>query len=96
MRRAASRRDRVAARLAAAGADAIYSSDLCRALESAEIIAQRLGLQVHACRALRERSYGAWEGLTRQEVEERFPESWAQWRRRPTRIVPKGASRWPR
>jgi broad specificity phosphatase PhoE len=70
---------RVAERLAAMGADAVQSSDLARARESAEIIAGPLGLGVELCPDLRERSYGAWEGLTREEVEHAFPESWRQW-----------------
>ena len=72
------------------GADALYSSDLGRALESAEIIGRRLGLPVETCRALRERSYGAWEGLTRQEVEARFAQSWREWLASPQTHRPEG------
>jgi alpha-ribazole phosphatase/probable phosphoglycerate mutase len=75
--------EQVARRLAAAGADALYVSDLQRAHGSAEIIGRRLGLEVHASAALRELSYGAWQGLTRQEIEARFPESWRQWLAQP-------------
>jgi 2,3-bisphosphoglycerate-dependent phosphoglycerate mutase len=51
---------------------AIYSSDLQRARETAEIVAAAKKLRVHADRGLRERSFGSWEGLTRQEIAERF------------------------
>ena len=78
---------RVAERLAA---DVLYSSDLQRARASAEIIAQPLGLPVRACPALRERCYGRWEGLTPEEVEERFPDSWAEWRAQPDTHRPQG------
>ena len=53
---------------------AIYSSDLRRARETAEIVAAAKGLRVHTDRGLRERSFGSWEGLTRDEIAERFPD----------------------
>jgi broad specificity phosphatase PhoE len=47
---------------------AIYSSDLRRALETAEPLAARLRLPVHATPALRERNFGAHEGRIAAEV----------------------------
>ena len=52
---------------------ALYSSDLRRALYCAEIIAAEVGLSVIATPELRERSVGEWEGLNEDEVIERFP-----------------------
>jgi probable phosphoglycerate mutase len=46
---------------------AIYSSDLTRALETAEIVGERLGLPVMLDRDLREKDWGNWEGLTAVE-----------------------------
>jgi broad specificity phosphatase PhoE len=46
---------------------AIYSSDLTRARETAEIVAGRLGLPVVLDRDLREKDWGNWEGLTAVE-----------------------------
>lgn len=57
--------------------DAVYSSDLRRAVQTAEIIAQEKNLPVVKLKALRERSMGEWEGLTREEVAARFPD-WPQ------------------
>ena len=51
---------------------AVYASDLSRACETAEIVAASLGLEVRIEPALRERSFGAWEGLTREEIDARF------------------------
>ena len=62
--------------------DRIYSSDLARARETAEILSARLGVPVVLDGRLRERSFGAWEGLTMDEIEERFAADLARWRAR--------------
>lgn len=46
---------------------AIYSSDLVRARETAEIVAGRLGMPVNLDPDLREKDWGTWEGLTAVE-----------------------------
>lgn len=69
----------LAARLAGDGIGAVYSSDLARATETAQTIADRLGLDVVEDPALREIDVGSWSGLTRGEVEQRFPEGYARW-----------------
>lgn len=53
--------------------DAVYSSDLSRAHETAEIVAAPHGVPVIADPGLREIDVGSWSGLTRPELEERFP-----------------------
>jgi broad specificity phosphatase PhoE len=57
----------LAERLADDGVDAVYASDLARARETAEILADRLGLPVVTDPDLRERNWGNWEGLTGSE-----------------------------
>lgn len=53
---------------------AVWTSDLARARRTGEIIAKRLGLGgVRAEPRLRERDVGAWSGLTRDEIEQRWP-----------------------
>jgi broad specificity phosphatase PhoE len=54
---------------------AVYSSPLRRASETAAIVADRLGLDVRSLEALREIHVGDWQGLTVDEVKERYPES---------------------
>src|SRR4051812_14816487 len=59
--------------LAAERIDAVYSSDLARARETAEIVAAPHGARVAVDPALREIDVGSWSGLTLTEIEERFP-----------------------
>ena len=54
--------------------DAVYSSDLSRAHETAEILAAPHGVPVVADPGLREIDVGSWSGLTRAELAERFPD----------------------
>ncbi len=59
---------------------AVYASDLIRSVKGAEIISRKLGLGFTSVRELRERSVGAWEGLTAEEIEQRYPAEYALWR----------------
>ncbi len=70
---------RVALALAPCGISQIYSSDLSRAVATAQPLAAALGLAVVEQQAWRERSYGIFEGLTREEIESRHPVERAQW-----------------
>jgi broad specificity phosphatase PhoE len=65
--------------VAAENVDAIYSSPLIRALETARIVAARTGLEVTELDDLREVDTGSWSGLSRAEVQERFPEGFERW-----------------
>ncbi len=60
--------------------DVIYSSDLARASETAEIVARRLGLDVNLDPRLRERGFGSWEGLTTLEIQDRFADEHRRWK----------------
>ncbi|MGH3034812.1 MAG: histidine phosphatase family protein [Gaiellaceae bacterium] len=59
--------------------DAVYASPLLRALATAEIVAARKGMEVTPLAALREVDVGSWAGLSRAEVELRFPEGFRSW-----------------
>jgi broad specificity phosphatase PhoE len=56
--------------------DAVYSSDLRRAADTAAAVSN----EVIELPALREVDVGSWSGLTRAEAEERFPDGVARWR----------------
>lgn len=58
---------------------AIVSSDLSRALATAQELGARTGVEVITDRRLRERSFGAWEGLTHAEMADGWPEPFAAW-----------------
>jgi broad specificity phosphatase PhoE len=70
----------LAARLAHIDLDAVYSSDLRRARDTAAVVAENQGLEVRELPELREVDVGSWSGLTRAEAEERFPEGFARWK----------------
>ncbi|MER5664433.1 bifunctional RNase H/acid phosphatase [Streptomyces mirabilis] len=72
--------ERVAAALAARGTvQAIVASPLTRTRQTAAAVAARLGLDVAIEDGLRETDFGAWEGLTFAEVQERYPEDLKTW-----------------
>ncbi len=82
--------ERLAMRLADDNISAVYASPLSRAMETARILAGPHGLEVISCDGLREISHGRWEGLTRQEVEARFPGEYALWESDPFTFAPEG------
>ncbi len=67
---------------------AIYTSPLSRTRETAEILARRSGLPITARDGLREIGHGHWEGMTRAEVEDRFPGEYATWEADPFTFAP--------
>ncbi|KOU31119.1 ribonuclease [Streptomyces sp. WM6373] len=70
----------VAEALAARGTvQTVISSPLLRCRETAQAVADRLGLDVTVEQGLREVDFGAWEGLTFAEVRERFPDDLQAW-----------------
>ncbi|OAN42804.1 phosphoglycerate kinase [Chloroflexus islandicus] len=78
---------RAAFRLARSGAVAIYSSDLPRAWETAEIIGEHLSLRPIAMPDWREIDVGLWEGLTPDELYQRFPDHMREYDRDPAGTV---------
>lgn len=69
----------LAERLASEPTAALYTSPLRRAYETALVIARRLELEANVSDALKEVDVGSWSGLTRTEVEARFPEGFRRW-----------------
>jgi probable phosphoglycerate mutase len=80
----------MAAALAGEGIDAICSSDLARAFDTAGFLAEQTGAVLTTDRALRERGFGHFEGLTYAEIDLRFPPEAERWRRREPDFAPAG------
>ena len=70
--------------------DALYASDLRRALETARIVGEPLGLEPRSDPRLRELDVGAWGGLTREEIAARWPEALGRFDRREPDARPVG------
>jgi broad specificity phosphatase PhoE len=82
---------RLAVRLAEEDVAGVYASDMARTLETARFLAApHKGLEVQPRPALREISHGHWEQMTRQEVEDRYPEEAFEWERDPYTFAPSG------
>jgi broad specificity phosphatase PhoE len=81
---------RLAKRLQADEIAAVYCSPLSRTVETAAILSQPHGLEPVRRDGLREISHGHWEGLTRQEVEKRFPAEYEAWESDPFTFAPVG------
>jgi probable phosphoglycerate mutase len=62
--------------------DAIFSSDMRRAQQTAQPIAASRGMEIQIEPALRERCYGVFEGLRHAEIGERYPDAYAAMRAR--------------
>ena len=77
--------------LSALQIDAIYSSPLKRALKTAEMIASHHKLDVEIAPGLIDFDYGKWQGLSHQEVKDKYKELYAEWRQNPHRVkMPSG------
>lgn len=74
----------------AAGArfDACYSSDLDRARQTAEPLAQALGQPVHLMPQLRERNYGVFQGHDKTQISTVFPDAYRIWQTRDPDFAP--------
>lgn len=63
--------------------DYIYSSDLGRAYQTAEIIGNKLNIEIEKTEALREMNFGTWEGRVIKDIMEEDPDLYRRWRNEP-------------
>jgi broad specificity phosphatase PhoE len=70
------------------GLYAVYCSDLSRAIKSAEIIAGPHGLKPIILPELRERNFGIWEGMSFDEIKEKWPDAFNSWASNPLKFSP--------
>lgn len=72
---------------------AVYSSNLKRAIQTANAISEYHGLEVTVCSEFRELDHGNLEGLTFREVRSNYPEFIREWREQPAHLpIPGGES----
>ena len=69
---------------------AVYCSDLQRAIKSAELIAKPHSLNPIIVPSLRERNFGIWEGMSFDEIREKYPLEFDAWAENPLRFSPMG------
>ncbi|MGH3319821.1 MAG: bifunctional RNase H/acid phosphatase [Streptosporangiaceae bacterium] len=79
-------------RLGGRAFDAVVSSPLRRAYDTAHVVAAALAMPVEVDEGLRETDFGAWEGFTFAEVRERWPDELAAWLADPGVAPPGGES----
>ncbi len=72
--------------------DRVIASPMVRTQETAGVVAERLGLVVETDPTFREADFGAWQGLTAEEVEERWPGRLEPWHTLGTVRPPGGES----
>lgn len=70
----------------------LIASPMVRTQETAAVLARRLGLPVHTDAAFQEADFGAWQGLTAEQVEERWPGQLEPWHTVGTLRPPGGES----
>jgi glucosyl-3-phosphoglycerate phosphatase len=73
--------------------DLLVSSDLRRAVDTADIVGAATGLPVKLDPRLRETHLGEWQGLSVEEIEQDWPDAIATWRSDPGWAPPGGESR---
>jgi glucosyl-3-phosphoglycerate phosphatase len=79
--------------LASLAPDRLVSSDLRRAVDTAEVVGAACGLPVKFDPRLRETHLGLWQGHTVAEIERDYPGAIAAWRSDPAWAPPEGESR---
>lgn len=77
-------------RLQGEGLQALYASDLKRSVNGARILGRAMHLEPTILPGLREKCFGAWQGLSEEEIQRRFPSEWKEWITNPADAKPTG------
>ena len=73
----------VAAELKKYKIDAIYSSPIQRAVQTAQIISQAIDVKMYIDDSFREMELGLWEGMSEADIPEQYPDEWRIWNTSP-------------
>jgi len=76
--------------------EAVYSSPMRRAMQTARPLAERKGLEIIESDEILDADFGAWQGLTVPQVQERFPELFELWEKSPHKVTFPGGERFGR
>jgi probable phosphoglycerate mutase len=69
------------------GIDALFSSPVRRAVQTAEIIGSSVGMDVVTEEAFREMELGPWEGLSEDTISRNYPDEWRLWQNKPAELT---------
>ncbi len=73
--------------------DAIYTSPLSRAIQTAEAVARSVGLAPKVDDSLIDLNFGSWQGVSHEEVRKNFPDLYRAWKSAPDQVkFPEGES----
>lgn len=75
--------DKLGRRLLKFNINCIYSSDLGRTIETSSILSSILNKEVEYTEGLREINFGKWEGMTIQEIKDKYNDIYTIWRNEP-------------
>ncbi len=67
---------------------ALYSSDLRRAMETAQVIGTAMGVEVNPDPRLREINLGRWQGMLADEIRAQYPDEFKRWHESPLTAHP--------
>ena len=83
-----SQSNKLAGRLSSEKIDVIYSSDLMRCVQTAELVAKIYDLNINRDERLREISFGEWEGMSYNDIQARSPDLLEKWMSDPAHVSP--------
>jgi len=66
--------------------NALYSSPMQRAIQTAKIIGEAIGLNVWIEKAFQEMKLGPWEGLSEIDISQIYPKEWQIWQTHPAEL----------
>ena len=66
----------------------VYASPLRRTVATAQPLCTALNLEINQCAELQEIGYGQWEGLTKEEVSEKYHDDYIRWQADPAWYAP--------
>jgi broad specificity phosphatase PhoE len=69
------------------GIDFILSGPLSRAVETAEIVSQSIGVEYRIDEAFNNIALGAWQGVEKKKIQRDFPDQWKVWTTEPERLA---------